>query len=115
MTTENKGVLVIYTGGTIGSMPKDPGDSASPQVVVEWDDFLKRTPELNPKNLGYRLGFEKLSVALDSCNIGPEHWSEMADIIERNYNDYEGFIILHGTDTMVYTASALSFMLANPR
>ena len=113
MATENKGVLVIYTGGTIGSMPKDPQDAASPQVVVEWDDFIERTPQLNPENLGYRLGFEKLSEALDSCNIGTQHWTEMAEIIETNYDDYEGFVILHGTDTMVYTASALSFMLAN--
>ncbi|WP_299154309.1 asparaginase domain-containing protein [uncultured Tateyamaria sp.] len=112
MNTENKGVLVIYTGGTIGSMPKDPNDTASPQVVVDWNDFLDRTSVLK-EGLGYRLGFAKLSVALDSCDIGPEHWTEMAEIIENNYDDYEGFVILHGTDTMVYTASALSFMLAN--
>ena len=113
METDNKGVLVIYTGGTIGSMPKDPADPASPQIVVDWEDFLERTPALKSRELGYRLGFEKLSESLDSCNIGPEHWTEMAEIIEKNYNEYEGFVILHGTDTMVYTASALSFMLAN--
>ncbi|HBS27163.1 MAG TPA: asparaginase, partial [Gammaproteobacteria bacterium] len=113
MTTDNKGVLIIYTGGTIGSMPKDPSDESSPQVVIGWDEFQERTPQLNPKDLGFRLGFEAISVALDSCNIGPEHWTEMAGIIEKNYDDYEGFVILHGTDTMVYTASALSFMLAN--
>jgi L-asparaginase len=108
-----KGVLLIYTGGTIGSMPKDPSDEASPQIVVGWDEFKKNTPSLDQNQLGYRVDFEKTSELLDSCNIGPKIWTEIANIISTNYNDYEGFVILHGTDTMVYTATALSFMLAN--
>lgn len=111
--SDNKGVLIIYTGGTIGSMPIDPSDDTSPQVVVGWDKFRKLTPQISKENLGFRLGFEEISESLDSCNIGPRHWSEIASIIERNYDEYEGFVILHGTDTMVYTASVLSFMLAN--
>ena len=109
----NKGVLVIYTGGTIGSMPKDPSDEASPQVVIGWDQFLIKTPELAEDILGFGLGFEQIAEVTDSCNIGPSQWVEMAEIIGRNYVNYEGFVILHGTDTMVYTASALSFMLVN--
>lgn len=109
---ENKGVFVIYTGGTIGSMPKDPNDPDSPQVVVNWEKFKELTPGLDEENLGFRVDAYS-TVPLDSCNIGPKEWKEMADAIKKNYDDYEGFVILHGTDTMVYTASALSFMLQN--
>ena len=104
------GVLVIYTGGTIGSKPRDP-DPDSPQVVVKWPELEKGTPELNElKKRGLRVDCEEIK-PLDSCNVGPNEWQEIAGIIEKNYIDYEGFVILHGTDTMVYTASALSFML----
>lgn len=107
------GVLLIYTGGTIGSMPKDPSDEASPQIVVDWDTFKKFTPELNLDKIGFNVDFVQTSDLLDSCNIGPSIWTEIAEIIFDNYDKYEGFVILHGTDTMVYTASALSFMLVN--
>ncbi len=113
MTASNKGVLLIYTGGTIGSMPKDPTDEASPQIVVGWDEFLSRTPQLAEDNLGFRIGFQQTSKLLDSCNIGPAIWIEIAQIVAKHYDEYEGFVVLHGTDTMVYTASALSFMLVN--
>ena len=111
---ENKGVFVIYTGGTIGSMPKDPNDPDSPQIVVDWETFMKqdKAQDFTEEKLGFRLGSYSTQ-PLDSCNIGPAEWKEMADAIKKNYNDYEGFVILHGTDTMVYTASALSFMLQN--
>jgi L-asparaginase len=112
MADINKGVFVIYTGGTIGSVPKDPNDPESPQVVVSWDDFIKLTPQLSEKFLGFRMDAYSTQ-PLDSCNIGPKEWKEMAEAIKKNYNDYEGFVILHGTDTMIYTASALSYMLQN--
>lgn len=108
----NKGVFVIYTGGTIGSMPKDPEDTESPQVVVPWEKFKRLTPQLDEKLLGFRVDAFSTE-PLDSCNIGPKEWKDMADTIKKNYDDYEGFVILHGTDTMIYTASALSFMLQN--
>lgn len=110
----NKGVFVIYTGGTIGSMPKDPNDPDSPQIVVDWTTFMKqeKAQDFTQEKLGFRLGSYSTK-PLDSCNIGPAEWKEMADAIKKNYDDYEGFVILHGTDTMVYTASALSFMLQN--
>jgi L-asparaginase len=104
------GVLVIYTGGTIGSKPRDP-DPDSPQVVVPWVELERGTPELAAlKHRGLRVECEEIT-PLDSCNVGPKEWQQIAGIIEHRYNDFDGFVILHGTDTMVYTASALSFML----
>jgi L-asparaginase len=104
------GVLVIYTGGTIGSKPRDP-DPDSPQVVVTWLELERATPELAAlKQRGLRIECEEI-MPLDSCNVGPKEWQQIAGIIQERYNEYEGFVILHGTDTMVYTASALSFML----
>jgi L-asparaginase len=113
------GVLVVYTGGTIGSMPRDPLDPRSPLVVVDWSEFRNRTSSLserladgsvNARYIGFNVDGASLE-PLDSCNIGPDYWVELARVIEESYDRYEGFIVLHGTDTMVYTASALSFML----
>lgn len=109
MLPANKGVLVIYTGGTIGSAPKDPNDPDSPQVVKPWHDLKNAAPQLG--TLGYPVDAVAFVEPLDSCNVGPQHWGTMVKIIEENYANYEGFVILHGTDSMVYTASALSFML----
>ena len=104
-------VLVIYTGGTIGSKPRDDDDPDSPQVVVPWKDLEKGTPELRAlKDQGLNIECEEIE-PLDSCNVGPKEWQKIAGIIEKRYNEFDGFVILHGTDTMVYTASALSFML----
>lgn len=109
---KNKGVLIIYTGGTIGSMPKDSNDPDSPQVVVDWEIYKEKSPALHPENLGFEVeGYS--TKPLDSCNIGPKEWTEMAQVIKERYSEFEGFAILHGTDTMTNTASALSFMLEN--
>jgi L-asparaginase len=102
------GVLVIYTGGTIGSKPRDP-DPDSPQVVVPWEALKAGTPEI--ARLPFAVDCFSIEPPLDSCNIGPVHWTQMANAIYANYDNYTGFVILHGTDTMVYTASALSFIL----
>ena len=101
-------ILIIYTGGTIG-MVKDPvSGSLKP---FDFDHILKQVPELND------FGFELTSIAfkplIDSSNLNPEVWIKIADIIKENYDKYEGFVVLHGTDTMSYSASALSFMLEN--
>jgi L-asparaginase len=115
----NDGVLVVYTGGTIGSMPRDPADPRSPLAVVDWPEFRRRTSSLNERladgspNARY-VGFNVDGCSLtplDSCNIGPDYWRELAAVIAENHDRYRGFVVLHGTDTMVYTASALSFML----
>ncbi len=116
-----EGVLVVYTGGTIGSMPRDPQDPKSPLAVVSWAEYRRRTSSLNERladgspNARY-IGFNVDGCSLtplDSANIGPEYWRELAAVIAENHDRYEGFVVLHGTDTMVYTASALSFMLQN--
>lgn len=114
-------VLVVYTGGTIGSMPRDPMDGHSPLVTVSWDEFRARTSSLNPvladgspnaRYIGFPVDGASLE-PLDSCNIGPDYWLAIARTVADNYDRYAGFVVLHGTDTMVYTASALSFMLEN--
>ncbi|MFO7650767.1 MAG: asparaginase [bacterium] len=114
-------VLVVYTGGTIGSMPRDPEDSTSPLVTVSWDEFRSRTSSLNPaladgrpnaRYIGFPVDGASLE-PLDSCNIGADYWTAIAGTISQNYDRYAGFVVLHGTDTMVYTASALSLMLEN--
>ena len=107
-TVQQQGVLVIYTGGTIGSKPRDP-DPDSPQVVVTWDELLAGTPEIG--RLPFPVDAYEGIPPLDSCNVSPREWVGMAECIRDNYEDYAGFVILHGTDTMVYTACALSFML----
>lgn len=108
----NRGVLIIYTGGTIGSAPSDPGDSESPQVVVSWEKLKEATPELKKlEDAGCHVDCHSFKDPLDSCNVGPEEWRQMAQVIFDRYDEFEGFVILHGTDTMVYSASALSFML----
>ena len=110
MNTTSNIVKVIYTGGTIGSKPRDP-DPDSPQVVVPWDELKEATPEI--ERLGFEVDCYPLSEPLDSCNVGPDQWREIAKAIQDDYNRCLGFVILHGTDTLVYTASALSFMLRN--
>ena len=104
-----RGVLVIYTGGTIGSAPKDLEDPDSPQVVKPWKDLKSAASMM--EHLGYPIDAISFVEPLDSCNVGPPHWRTMVNIIREHYDRYTGFVILHGTDSMVYTASALSFML----
>lgn len=108
-----KGVFVIYTGGTIGSKPSQPDDPESPQVVVPWADYERATPELSVVKERFPVDPYEGIPPLDSCNVGPAQWREMAQAIADRYEDYNGFVVLHGTDTMVYTATALSFMFGN--
>jgi L-asparaginase len=106
-------VLVLYTGGTIGSRRREP-EPDSPQVVVSWEELEAATPELDRlRQRGLVIDIVSPIEPTHSCNMGPEQWVRIAETIGDNYEDYEGFVILHGTDTMVYTASALSFMLRN--
>lgn len=112
-SVDTKGVLVIYTGGTIGSKPSQPDDPESPQVVVPWEEYERATPELELVNKRFPIDCYEGIPPLDSCNVGPEQWRQMAQAIADHYDEYNGFVILHGTDTIVYTATALSFMLGN--
>jgi L-asparaginase len=111
--SDGKGVLVIYTGGTIGSKPSQPDDPESPQVVVPWEEYERATPELGDVQKRFPIDCYEGIPPLDSCNVGPGEWRDMGQAIADRYEDYNGFVVLHGTDTMVYTATALSFMLGN--
>lgn len=107
--TENKtNLLVIYTGGTIGMM-KDPDSGAL--VPFDFEHIYDQMPIL--KNFDYRIDFHSFDPLIDSSNMKPSFWIRLARIIEDNYELYDGFVVLHGSDTMAYTASALSFMLEN--
>nr|VFK51869.1 MAG: L-asparaginase, type I [Candidatus Kentron sp. TUN] len=115
-----EGVLIIYTGGTIGSVRSDPIDPMSPLVPDDMAKILDSLPGYIPQDkeivLKYqaiRLDAVALEKPIDSSNISAKYWQEMASIIKEHYEDYEGFVLLHGTDTMAYTSSALAFMLEN--
>lgn len=101
-------VLLIYTGGTIGMMQ----DPATGQLKpFDFRHLKLQIPELNKFEVDLSaVSFDK---PIDSSDMQPEIWVEMAKIIEKNYAKYDGFVILHGSDTMSFTASALSFMLEN--
>lgn len=101
-------ILIIYTGGTIG-MVKDPKNGSL--KPFDFDHILKQVPEL--KGFGFDLTTISFDPLIDSSNLNPEVWIKIADIIKENYEKFDGFVVLHGTDTMSYTASALSFMLDN--
>jgi L-asparaginase len=107
-TKEHISILIIYTGGTIG-MVHDP-DSGS-LIPIDFRHLTDHVPEL--RNFGYELHSISFDPVNDSSNIEPSVWVKMAEIIEKGYDEFDGFVILHGTDTMAYTASALSFMLEN--
>ena len=94
-----KRVLVIYTGGTIGCAPKDRNDPDSPQVAVSWEELRRNVPELD--QIKFPIDAISFNEPLDSCNVGPYHWKIIAETIKKYYKDYEGFVIVHGTDTMV--------------
>jgi len=101
-------ILLIYTGGTIG-MVKDFTTGAL--KTFDFDKLIKHIPEINHLNCTIdSFSFEN---PIDSSNMNPVEWKFLAEVIEERYDDFDGFVVLHGSDTMSYTASALSFMLEN--
>ena len=98
-------ILIIYTGGTVG-MIMDKNKSLIP---FNFELILSHIPTLKRFNL--ELNVVSFKDPIDSSNITPRHWTQIAEIIKENYDEHDGFIVLHGTDTMAYTASAISFML----
>ena len=105
MKRERKKVLVIATGGTIAS--KKTKDGLSPQIKPEI--ILNYVPDIKEIcNVDIIQLFN-----IDSTNMTPKHWLKVAQTIEKNYEKYDGFVILHGTDTMAYTAAALSYLIQN--
>jgi len=107
-TRKETSLLIIYTGGTIG-MVHDPETGSL--VPIDFRYISEHVPEL--KKFGYDLHSVSFDPVIDSSNIDPGVWIRMAEIIEERYDDFDGFVVLHGTDTMAYSASALSFMLEN--
>lgn len=103
-----KPVLIIYTGGTIG-MVNDPETGAL--CPFNFDQIACEVPEI--KEFGFTIDSYTLPEIIDSSDLQPRLWKDLCEIILKNYDNYRGFVILHGTDTMAYSASALSFMLNN--
>ena len=107
-SNEEISILVLYTGGTIGMM-QDPKTGAL--VPFDFDNIYTHLPVL--KNFGYQIDFYSFDPLIDSSNMSPDFWVRLATKIGEEYEHYDGFVVLHGSDTMAYTASALSFMLEN--
>jgi len=101
-------VLIIYTGGTIG-MINDPKSGVL--VPFNFEQITDHVPEL--KRLKYQFKVHSFDPLIDSSNMSPEVYKELAQLIKKEYDQYDGFVVLHGSDTMSYTASALSFMIEN--
>ncbi|HET8754009.1 MAG TPA: asparaginase, partial [Salinimicrobium sp.] len=101
-------ILLIYTGGTIG-MVKDFETGAL--KAFNFDELLQNIPEL--KLLEHHIDTVSFARPIDSSNMNLQFWLQIAEIIEASYEKYDGFVVLHGSDTMSYTASALSFMFEN--
>jgi len=98
-------IFIIYTGGTIGMVKDESGTF----VPFDFDLIASNLPDLS--RLNYKITVHSFVPIIDSSNMNPRIWSEMAEIIRQNYAHYDGFVILHGSDTMSFSASALSFML----
>mgnify|MGYP001217690119 FL=1 len=103
-----KRILLIYTGGTIGMIRNKINNKLIPFTL---ESLLLSVPEL--QNDDVKIEYESIEHPIDSSNMSIKIWVEIADVIYKNHNKFNGFVILHGTDTMSYTASALSFMLEN--
>lgn len=106
MQTKNTSILIIYTGGTIGMKQNPETGALSP---FNFDQIEQEVPEL--RKFGFDLNTFSFDPPIDSSDITPDFWVNLAKLIDENYKKYDGFVILHGTDTMSFTASALSFML----
>lgn len=100
-------VMIVYTGGTFGMVRNTEG------ALVPFDFNLIQQHLPTLPNLLLQLTVIAFEEPVDSSDISPEHWQAIGEIIEKHYERQDGFVVLHGTDTMAYTASALSFMLTN--
>ncbi len=108
MIPESTSILIIYTGGTIGMFEDPVKGSLKP---IDFNKIMDHIPEI--KGLGYHIEAVSFDSPIDSSDISTSTWTRLAEIIEENYTSFDGFVVLHGTDTMAYSASALSFMLEN--
>lgn len=105
-SNQKSSILLIYTGGTIG-MKEDP--TAQALKPFDFSQILAEVPEL--RKYAYKIDSHTFSPLIDSSDVEPGLWISLADLIKSKYDDYDGFVILHGTDTMAYSASVLSFMI----
>lgn len=103
---EKSSLLLIYTGGTIG-MKEDPSIQAL--RPFDFSQILAEVPEL--RKFAYKIDSLTFDPLIDSSDVEPSNWNTLVSIIEEKYDEYDGFVVLHGTDTMAYSASALSFMI----
>jgi len=101
-------IMVIYTGGTIGMMHDPQAGTLKP---LHFAQVLERVPEI--QRLDFRLTIHSFDPIIDSSNMNPEIWLSLAALIRDNYASQDGFVVLHGTDTMAFSASMLSFLLKN--
>lgn len=106
--TQRKKIFIIYTGGTIGMIENPELHALEP---FDFDHLIDNVPKI--KMLDYEISNFQFAKPIDSSAMNPSHWAEIAEVIEQKYDEVDGFVVLHGTDTMAYTASALSFMLEN--
>ena len=106
--TKTPSILIIYTGGTIG-MTENPETGAL--MNFDFEKFQLYVPEL--KRFPYHIDSYTFNPPIDSSDMEPKYWVKMTQVIADNYDQYDGFVVLHGTDTMAFTASALSFTLEN--
>ena len=105
--SDRKNILLIATGGTIASKKSDNGlkPQISPEELMQYIPQVKDICDFHAVQL----------INLDSSNMEPKHWKMMVHTIRENYEKYDGFVIAHGTDTMAYTAAALSYMIQNSK
>jgi L-asparaginase len=108
MVKDKSKVLIIYTGGTIGMVRDEKKGTLKP---FRMSRMTKSVPSI--LDLGIEIHALELEEVIDSSNVTPEVWSELAGIIGEHYAKFDGFVVLHGSDTMAFSASALSFMLEN--
>lgn len=106
--TKKTNILLIYTGGTIGMVKDYETGSLKP---LNFRKLLKNIPEL--AQLDCNIDSVSFDEPIDSSNMNTAHWASIAGIIEAHYDSHDGFVVLHGSDTMSYSASALSYMLEN--
>ena len=105
MKSSKSKILIIYTGGTIGMVEDHVSKTLKP---FDFNQINKELPEL--RKIKCHIDAVSFKNPIDSSNVSPIIWEKIGDYINSKYNDYDGFVVLHGTDTMSYTASALSFM-----
>jgi L-asparaginase len=111
MTKKGKSVLMLCTGGTIGMLHKVKDDPNTPLVPARWDEIEEYMPAM--KDLPFNVEADDSLPLIDSSHMHPTYWQMLAEKVQEKYDNYDGFVILHGTDTMAYTATALSFFFEN--